>query len=301
MRISDVMIAGSLVAHMQRASSRLFRLQEQVSSGLAFRRPSENPPGAVQAAALRSGIAELTRYQSNCDQATSTLRMTEVALTDMSGCLREARDAALAMSPFDESGNQALADQVHHIITRIVSDANSVSEGRYLLSGFEVLTPPLVENPLGVPPYLYQGDRGDVTVQLSRSIKLTTSLDAAEVLNMDGAVDAGRSDALETLRQIEEALRAGDRVAIANGLTDSQWHLDRVLALRGEMGTRMQQVQMGKQRLGDGVLTLRDLLSEVQDVDIAEALIGLKSQEITYQAAAAAASTIHRASLLNYL
>jgi len=53
MRISDVMIAGSLVAHMQRASSRLFRLQEQVSSGLAFRRPSENPPGAVQAAALR--------------------------------------------------------------------------------------------------------------------------------------------------------------------------------------------------------------------------------------------------------
>jgi len=114
-------------------------------------------------------------------------------------------------------------------------------------------------------------------------------------------VDAGRSDALETLRQIEEALRAGDRVAIANGLTDSQWHLDRLLALRGEMGTRMQQVQMGKQRLGDGVLTLRDLLSEVQDVDIAEALIGLKSQEITYQAAAAAASTIHRASLLNYL
>ncbi len=301
MRVSDVMISRTLVTQMQQASSRLFRLQQQVSSGLAFVRPSENPPGAVQAASLRSSINELNRYQGNCDQAKAGLQMTEVILTDISGCLREAREAALAMSSFDNLGNQALADQVHQIMERMVSDANTISEGRYLLGGYEVLTPPVVANPLGIPPYLYQGDRGDTSVQLSRSIKLTTNLDAAEVLNLQGAADPGRDDALEMMRKIEVALRAGDRAGIEQGLTEAQWHLDRVLALRGEIGTRMQQVEIGKQRLEDGVITLKNLLSEVQDVDIAEAMIGLRSQEITYQAAAAAAASIHRASLLDYL
>jgi flagellin-like hook-associated protein FlgL len=49
------------------------------------------------------------------------------------------------------------------------------------------------------------------------------------------------------------------------------------------------------------MLTLQDLLSEVKDVDIARAVIDLRSQEITYQAAAAAASALHRASLLDYM
>ncbi len=300
MRISDSMIAATIVAHMQTASARLFRFQEQVASGLAFKRPSENPPGAVRAAALRAGIAELRRYQANCDEASVFLRMTEVVLVEVSDSLLEARDAALAMNPVNEAGNQALADQVHGIAERIASDMNFASEGRYLFSGHEVLTPPVVENPIGVPPYLYQGDRGDMVVQLSRTITLTTNLDAAEVLNFDGAVDPFRDDALETLRKIEAALRAGDEDAIEDGLREIDWHMDRVVAVRAQTGMRMQQVELGRGRLQDEVLTFGNLLSEVQDVDISEAVIGLRSQEITYQAAAAAAASIHRASLLEY-
>jgi len=299
-RISDSMIATSLVAQMQRASARLFKLQEQVASGLAFTRPSENPPGAVQAAALRGSIAELTRYRANCDQARAALAMTEGVLADMYDSLRAAREAALAMSPSSEAGNAALADEVHALSKRMAAEANFASGGRYLLGGHEVLTPPVVENPLGPPPYLYEGDRGDMVVRLSRTITVVTNFDAAEVLNLDGAVDAGRDDALEALRKVEEALRAGDEEALEAGLVEMDWHLDRVVSLRAQTGTRMQQVELGSGRLEEGILTFRSLLSEVQDVDISEAVIGLRSQEITYQAAAAAAASIHRASLLDY-
>ena len=300
MRISDSMIASSLVAQMQRASARLFRFQEQVASGLAFTRPSENPPGAVQAASLRGSIAELTRYRTNCDEARAALALTEGVLAGVYDSLRVARDAALAMNPSSDSGNEALADEVHVLSAKIVAEANFASGGRYLLGGHEVLTTPVVENAAGPPPYLYQGDRGDMVVRLSRTVTVVTNVDAAEVLNLDGAADPARDDVLELLGEVEAALRAGDQKALEAGLEEMDWHLDRVVSLRAQVGTRMQQVELGKGRLEGGILTFRNLLSEVQDVDITEAVIGLRSQEITYQAAAAAAASIHRASLLDY-
>ncbi len=295
------MIAASLVAQMSKASTRLFSLQQQVASGFAFARPSENPGGALRAAALRGNISELSRYRANCDQATTPLRLSEVALGGIGNALSEARQAALGMSPSEPSGNQALADQVHAIAMRIVAAANEQSEGRYLFGGAEVLMQPVIVNAAGPPPYQYQGDDGDTVIQLSRSVKLTTNVNAAEALNLGGAVDPTRDDALESLRKLEVALRVGDPQGVADGLRDVQWHMDRVLSVRAQTGTRMQEVELAKGRLDEGLLALQNLLSGVQDVDLAEALIGLRSQEISYQAAAAAATTLHRASLLEYL
>ncbi|MCJ7749565.1 MAG: hypothetical protein MUQ65_00485, partial [Armatimonadetes bacterium] len=231
MRISDSMIASSLVAQMQRASARLFRFQEQVASGLAFTRPSQNPSGAVRAAALRGSIAEMERYGANCGEAGTALALTEGVLAGIYDSLRTARDAALAMSPNSDAGNEALADEVHALSERIVAEANFASGGRYLLGGHEVLTTPVVENAAGPPPYLYEGDRGDMVVRLSRTVTVVTNVDAAEVLNLDGAVDPGRDDALELLRKVEAALRAGDEEALEAGLGEMDWHLDRVVSL----------------------------------------------------------------------
>ena len=299
MRISDSMIASSLIAQLGKASTRLFQLQEQVASGLAFRTPSQNPAGSVRAASLRSNIAELSRYRANTDDARGRLSLTEIPLASIIESLREARVAALSLSNTG-GGNDALADKVHQISEQIVRDINFASEGRYLFGGYKSLTPPVVENVAGVPPYLYQGDRGDVSFQLSRGISIIGNLDAAEVLNLDGAAAPALDDTLETLRQLEVALRAGDREAVEAGLVVLEQHFDRVVSLRGGIGARIQHVELAAVRLEDVVLTLRTLLSETQDIDITQAITELRGQEVTYQAAAAAASSLHRASLLDY-
>lgn len=301
LRISDPMIASGIVARLGQASERLFRLQEQVASGLAFRTPSQDPSGAVRASALRSSIAEVTRYLSNADDAAGWLSLTEGCLASISRGLQEARSAALARTDAMPEGNLALADQVHQIAIQIVRDANSTSEGRYLFAGHKVLTPPLAENPLGVPPYLYQGDRGATTIQLGRGITIKANLDAAEVLNLDGAADPAMDDVLETLRKLEVALRANDHDGTAACLEALERHAGRIVSLRAELGARMQHIELAKTRLEDAGLTLQGLLSQVQDADLTKVVIELRSQEIGYQAAAAAASSLHRASLLDYL
>ncbi len=62
-----------------------------------------------------------------------------------------------------------------------------------------------------------------------------------------------------------------------------------------------QHVELAKTQLQSVKLTFQDLLSQVQDADLTEAVTDLRSQELSYQAAAAAASVLQRASLLDYL
>jgi len=301
MRVPDSMIASSIAARLAAASERLFRTQEKVASGLAFTAPSQNAPGAVRAAGLRSSIAEVTRYLANADAASAKLRLTENCLQSISDLLTEARTAGLARTDISADGNAALADQVHQMAAQVVRNASFSSDGSYLFSGYKVSTAPLAGNGAGPPPYLYQGDRGDQQVQLGRGIAITTNLDAAELLNMNGAADPGLDDTLETLRKLEAALRGNDSAGVTDALTSLEQHSQRVLSLRAELGARTQHVELAKTQLESVKLTFQDLLSRVQDADLTQAVIDLRSQELSYQAAAAAASVLHRASLLDYL
>lgn len=301
MRISDPAIATSIATRLAAASERLFARQEQVASGRAFSSPSQNPGGATRASALRSSIAEIARYRKNADDATSLLRLTESCLASIYYRLQEARSAGLARSDISQDGNLALADQVHQIATQVVRDANFASEGRYLFAGHKVLTPPLMENPLGVPPYLYQGDQGESRFQLGRGITIKGNLDAAEVLNLNGAADPSLEDALETLRRLEAALRVNDHEQVTAAIAALEKHSSRVVSLRAQLGARMQHLDLAKAQLDNTKLTLQGSLSEVEDIDLTQAVIDLRSQEIAYQAAAAAAAALHRASLLDYL
>jgi flagellar hook-associated protein 3 FlgL len=301
MRVPDSMIASSITARLSAASERLFRTQEKVASGLAFTTPSQNAPGAVRAAGLRSSIAEVTRYLDNADAASAKMSLTENCLQSISDLLAQARTAGLARTDTSADGNAALADQVHELAAQVVRNANFSSGGSYLFSGYKVSTAPLAENGAGPPPYLYQGDRGDQNVQLGRGITLTTNLDAAEVLNMNGAADPTLDDTLETLGKLEAALRGDDSAGVSDALASLDQHSQRVLSLRAELGARAQHVELAKTQLQSVKLTFQDLLSQVQDADLTEAVTDLRSQELSYQAAAAAASVLQRASLLDYL
>lgn len=301
MRVSDQMVAASIASRLSIASERLFRLQEQAGSGLAFQRPSQDPAAALRAAALRSNVAEAECYRRNAEEAAGQLKLAEAGLTAISRHLQEARSAALGATDVSQAGNLALADQVHQIALQITREMNQTTGGRYLFAGYQVLTPPVVANPAGVPPYLYQGDYGEAQVQLGRGLTVTVNLTAAHILNLDQVADPGAEDVLEALRCLEKALRSDDREGVTEALRSLERHAHRVLGLRGELGARVRHVEQIRSRLDEAKAAFQALLSQAQDADLTEVVIALRSQEITYQAATVAAAALHRASLLDYL
>ena len=303
MRISDGMITANMVYRLNRASERLFRVQEQAASGLRFTQPSQDPASAVRAASLRSSLSEIERYLQNADLASSALRLTEVAITSLSDALREARTLAVAgmNDGLDETARQAIAEQVAQIAQEIFRVGNYHDGSRYLLAGYKVRTPPLAYNATPPPPVSYQGDRGEIAIQLGRGVTIVTNLDAAVLLNLDGAADPALEDVFTTLENLETALRTSDHANIEAALGSLEVHSSRVLGLRGEIGARVQRVDFDRRRLEEARDAARILLGETEGADLAEVVVELQQNQVAYQAAAAACALLTRASLMDYL
>ncbi len=303
LRISDRMMSANLIFRLTQTSERLFRAQERVASGLAFTRPSQNPAGALRAAALRSNIAEMDRFLKNCDLAASWLRQTEVAVADVAEALREAKVRAVSgvNDALDDSARLALAEEIAQISETLVRAGNYHDGDRYLLAGYKLLQPPLQENPTSPPPMLYQGDGGQIEMHVGRDVTVAVNLTADVVFNLNGAAAPGLDDVFTTLQNLETALRANDHEGMESAQAALEAHLARVSALRGEIGARLQRVDFDRRRLTETRDAARSLLGETEGADMAEAVVELEQQRLAYQAAAAACGALARASLMQYL
>ncbi len=303
MRISDMMATKATVHRINEASARLFRVQEQVSTGLRFTSPSQDPTGAVRAASLRASISEIERYLENTDIADARLRLTETSVAHIGDALREARSIALSgmNDGLDDTARKSLAEQVNQISQEILRSGNAHDGARYLFAGYKLLAPPLVTNLAAPPPVLYQGDRGENTLQTGRGMGVASNVDAAELLNLGGAADPASEDAFTTLSNLSAALATGDHAAIDQAMRSLDAHFTRVTAIRGEIGARLQRVTFDRSRLEETRDMCKTLLSETEGADLAEVISQLKQEEVAYQAAAAASVMLSRASLLDYI
>ncbi|MHB1190775.1 MAG: flagellin, partial [Armatimonadota bacterium] len=78
-------------------------------------------------------------------------------------------------------------------------------------------------------------------------------------------------------------------------------NLNNVIAVRSQMGGRLNRLESTNNMLLDLKLSMSNLLSETEDADLAEAILDLRTQENVYQAAAATAGRVLDISLVNYL
>ena len=108
-------------------------------------------------------------------------------------------------------------------------------------------------------------------------------------------------DVFEVLDRRATAVENGDASAIATEHTNVDTLTRTVSAATVEIGTRAARLEEAKVRAEDNQMLLTQQLSEVEDVDIVEALIKAKAQESSYQATLQVAAKILPPSLLDYL
>lgn len=303
MRVSDGMITANMVHRVQQSSERLFLVQEQAASGLRFTRPSQDPAGAVRAAALRSNLSELEQYLENANTADARLRLTEVAVSEMSDVLAEVRTIALAAinDSLDEAARAAMAAQVAELAQVMMRAGNYDDGSRYLLAGSKLLTPPLVDNPTPPPPVLYQGDQTPLPLKVGRGIFVVSNLDDAVLLNLNGAADPATNDVFTDLEDLQAAILANDHDALEGAVTAMDAHFWRVNSLRGEIGARLERLDFDRRRLEEAKFSSLTVLTETEGADLAEVIARLEERQVAYQAAVAACSLLTRAGLLEYL
>ncbi len=110
-----------------------------------------------------------------------------------------------------------------------------------------------------------------------------------------------KSSLLGEIDHFIEALGSSDHEAINNFLGNIDGHLNRILAVRSDIGAKTNRMELALERTKDNVLTFTKSLSKVEDVDLAETIMKLKNYENVYRASLSMGSKIIQPSLVDFI
>ncbi len=268
MRVTDLTMERNFLYNVFKSESRLGKLQDMVSSERAITRPQDDPIGSERSISLRHHLSVSKQYMRNLDKARNWMEQTEGVLSHLTGVLSRAHELALygATGTTPADGQHAIAAEIKQLVDEAESIANTTVDGRKLLSGT------MPEWRLGADVTITGESVQDTLDNVSTFMrKLVTGLE-----------DSNDSDTLAGAEGIDQAIND-------------------VLAIRAENGAKLRRLDI----LGDKAKAIdieyKRLLSNVEDIDLIEVIVRLKSQEAAYQAALAAGARLIQPSLLDYL
>ena len=187
----------------------------------------------------------------------------------------------------DQNGSSraAIASEISSLREALLSDANTQRLGRPLFGGTTA----------GGTAYdatgTYVGDNGDVAFPVSANTSLTVSRNGPAVFG----------DVFDVLDSLATAVQSGDTSAMAAGLGQMDVATDRVAVAQVSIGARAKQLDGIKAANEDADVTLKGSISNLEDVDLAESLVALKTREAGYQAALQATAQVVQLSLMDFL
>ena len=106
---------------------------------------------------------------------------------------------------------------------------------------------------------------------------------------------------IQDLDDFIAALQSDDDVGIQNYLGNADIHLENINSSRSEIGAKTNRLEMILNRIKDDNINVTQLLSNSQDVDMAETIMLLKNAENVYKASLSAGARVIQPSLLDFL
>lgn len=158
-------------------------------------------------------------------------------------------------------------------------------------------------------------DSEEIRYKVGTSNWVTVNVEGSDIFGQ------GENNLFDTLTKIESALDgeteyktatynegppAGitietNNLDLSGLLTDLDEDINRVLVTRADLGARTNYVELTQTRLDNNEVTYSELLSQNDDVDLAEVSVNLTSAQAAYSAALAASAKVMQNSLLDYL
>jgi flagellar hook-associated protein 3 FlgL len=299
MRVTSSMMMRSTLRDLSQGLNRLQETQTQISTNKQLTRPSANPSATTSAMGMRQDIRRSEQRMRSLDDAQGWLSSADGALTSSLSAMGRAKEIAVRAANTgavtDPVARQALAAEVRSIRSELLAYGNTTYGTRSLFNG--TAAGAAYDN-----AGTYIGNGSTVVRDVAPSTTVAINLTGPEVFGTSTANGGGPTgDVFEVLDRLSLAIANGDNAAIATEHVNVDAATARLSAATVELGTRSARLADAKTRAEDSQLLLKTQLSQVEDVDIVDALIRVKAQENSYQAALQVAAKILPASLLDYM
>jgi flagellar hook-associated protein 3 FlgL len=289
-RITPQMTARHTMSNLQNQINVLDKLQNEESSQKAITKPSDNPVALVSALHYRNDVARNTQIGRNIDDGNTWLNLADSTLNSMTTQLQRVRDLTVqaANATADPTARQAIAAEIDAIRGSLIGLANTKNLDRPIFGG----------NTAGGAAYdtngTYVGQSAVVQRTIAPGVQMQINVNGDEVFGANG------SDLFSALSQISNDVR-NNPTALSTDQATLDSHTKTIQNTLASVGAREQRLQALQTQNSTDALTLKQSLSQVEDVDLAQTTMELNMQQVAYQAALQTTAKVIQPSLVDFL
>jgi len=297
-RVNLETVINSTIFNVQRSTSNLSKLQEQISTGKKVNRPSDAPAGSRRILNIRSETFRLDQYASNVQTAKQSLNFNSSTLQSTADLLQRIQELTMqgVSDTTDSDGRKSIASEINQLVESVLQSANSTRLGRYIFAGTATKTIPFeaTRNSNGdISAITYRGNREKIEYQIGVS--------ATVQVNQTGNEAFIDNKLFSSIINIRDGLASGTATAAQNELDNLENAHTSVLNLIAKAGGAANTLELTENKITDIKLSLNEMLATTESADITELVLKLKEQENIYQASLASGSVVFNTSILDYM
>ena len=287
MRVTNRSIFESIKYNLGNISEELNKANEIASTGKRINDLSDDPVGLTQSLNIQSSLANIEQMQRNIDYGNSWLSASESALTNVDKILTDTKALCVQMAngTADVSQRSSAAETVQNTLEEIVSLANTNVAGNYIFSGTKTDTASFDQDGT------YNGDNNPFSIKISKNASIEIGNDGQAVFGT----------LFTTLADLKTALSNNDVSGIQDAMGKLDTHMNDISGKISDIGSKMDRMDIKKNIFQDLNLSDTDRLSNIEDADMAEAIMNVSAAQLTYQAALSSSSKVMSLSLVDYL
>jgi flagellar hook-associated protein 3 FlgL len=304
------MMQDNYLKCLSRNMGKMVSLQYQMATGKRLNKMSDDPVDAMSVMQFRAKLYRSERYKESVESGLTWLQQTESSVLELNEILKSAYETVIQISNdwLGDDDKKAAAELIGQLRDHVLTIGNTQSGTQHIFGGYNTKKAPFTVDSSGkllynghdlmddANPALIEESKVNIEYEVGFNLRMNVSVNGVQLLGMGEDNIYSVLDSLYNV--LKEGAPAGELTAYAGKLQDTQSH---VLAVLGDIGGRVNRLELIANRYEENQLMYTDIKSKLEDVDQAEALMNFKMAEYVYNAALQVGSRIVQPSLVDFL
>ena len=302
MKISTSFLFDRATERMSAIQNKLATTQAQMAEGKQILAPSAAPDQAAAIQRLKGEVQRQDSHMRTLEVAMRRYTAEETALSSSNDLLIRMKELGIqaANDTLAPDDRKAIGVEMKALRDQLLSLGNTRdNSGNYLFSGTRVNTPAFAEDANG--NVVYQGDQTQTRIPagVERTVQFTRAgTDVFSRVVRDDGQAVGFFDALD---QMIEGINTSRTGKIQQGIADITQMHDSLTLSQAQNGSDQVVVQSQLDVLDENTLRIKSTLSEIEDLDYAEAVARMNKEMMGMEAAMGSFAKISGLSLFDYI
>lgn len=308
MRMTNQMSINVFLNNLYANNQTNNKYYNQLAKNKRITRLSDDPIGVVRAIQARRDVARKTQYKSNVEDADSILTQAETSAMQLTELYKRAKELTISAETdlYGTTEREAVVAELKGIRDELVGIGNTTYAGKYIFGGYNTKKPPFEVDAGGKLLYngldLSSGTLSDEAKQIAEyEVDAGTNIDVG-ITGVD-LLGSGEDCAYKVIDDLIKTLE--DENATVEDICEYGKKLTKIrddnLAVVADIGGRTARLELLSNRTEDELLNLETLRSNIEDVDMSEAIMKLSFADAIYQATLKVGAQIIQPSLVDYL